>query len=763
MKKYWRISPRHIGFGLLGWLLGTNALVGLVHLTNWWPLQVLLFLCITFLPGVAILRLLRIVLRTFSAGVVYSFGLSILTLMMSGLIANQLLFLLGWQRPLELLGALVIWNVITLILIVASVITNHSPLQLQRRPFNGWRASAWWLFGASLLLPCLATLGAFRLNNGGDALLAMICLGAIASFIVGCFLLRQRIPTDLLVWLVFIIGLSILLMTAMRGWDIVGHDIEREFRVYTLTQLHGRWDISLHRDPYNACLSITILPQMFAQLLNVPGIVVFKLILQIIFAVCPAVIFIVLRQHVGKLGALAGSLLFICYPTFINDSAMLTRQGVAYLFFALALLILSNQTQKIRYKVVFLLCALGAVLSHYSTAYMFVALFVAAAGFKLVIVFLQRRRMRWRLNKPKPGYHQTVLSPLFAGILFLMVFVWYAQITSTSSGLILTLHKSISHLPQLFTDDNKSTDTATALFFAGGKSQVELYDSYLSSSKEHVPKMANALQYLPGLTHDELPVTVLGAWAYKIGINPSLTSTLRQNFAKILQVLAVGAVIYASYCLLRRRPNALNADFTCLSIVGVLMLALMVVLPVLSINYGVLRAFQQALIFLIIPIILLLARLTRRLWPWAKNTLATGGITVLFLLFSGFFAQLLGGVSPSLNLNNQGLYYGLFYATYADVKAHQWLKQNVKKGSDVRAANFNRALMHDPDYPFKRTGILPTQIGADTFIYLDPAQVAAQKLYLYYESSPLILTFPLDYYHGTRNQLYSTQTTRIYQ
>lgn len=763
MNKYCHISPHQVRLGLAAWFVATNVLVGLAHLTAWWPLQVLLFLCITFLPGIAILRLMRITLRTFSAGVVYSFGLSVLTLMLSGLVANQLLFALGWERPLELLGALGIWDIVTAGLIIACVLVNRLPVRIQQWSPANVAKPAWILFGLSLLLPCFAALGAFRLNNGGDAFLAEFTLFFAAGLIAYGIILRRRLPSNLLAWLIFIIGLTVLCMTSLRGWDIVGHDIEREFRVYTSTYLHGHWDISLDRDPYNACLSITILPQMFAQLLNISGLAVFKIVLQVIFAVCPVVIFVLLRQYTAKLGALVGSLLFICYPTFINDSAMLTRQGVAYLFFALALLILSNQTQKTRYKIVFLLCALGAVLSHYSTAYMFVALFMVAAGFKLCIAFVKWWQKRWRFRQAKPKVQGTVLSPLFAALLFLMAFVWYAQITATSSGLVTTLHKSIVNLPKLFSDDNRSTDTSTALLFAGGKSQVDLYESYLATSQEHAAKMAGALQYLPALTSDELPVTRLGVLAHSVGINPSLITTLRQNFAKLLQLIALGGILYAAYRLWRGRKDALNPDFICLGLAGVFVLTLMVVLPVLSINYGVLRAFQQALIFLILPMILLLVRFGSRVWPWLKTTLATGGMVLLFLLFTGFFAQLLGGVSPSLSLNNQGLYYGLFYTSEADARAFAWLKTNVKKGSDVRAANFNRAKMHDPLYPFARAGILPTQTGASTFVYLDPAQVVAQKVYLYYESSPLIMTFPLDYYDDTKNQIYSTTSTRIYR
>jgi uncharacterized membrane protein len=221
--------------------------------------------------------------------------------------------------------------------------------------------------------------------------------------------------------------------------------------------------------------------------------------------------------------------------------------------------------------------------------------------------------------------------------------------------------------------------------------------------------------------------------------------------------------MYVTYKLLRKKQGALSSDFIYLSLAGMVILSLMVMLPVLSMSYGLLRAFQQALIFLILPIIMLLTRLGRSLWPWLKTMSVTVGTVFLFLLFTGFFAQILGGTSPSLSLNNQGLYHGLFYSSEADARAFRWLKQHVKKGSDVRAANFNRAIMHDPNYPFARAGILPSQTGTGTFTYTDPAQVQAKKVYLYYESSPLIMTFPLDYYDDTKNLIYSTSSTRIYR
>jgi len=759
----WTLSASQLAAGLFGWLLAVNILVGLNGL-NWWPLKVALFLGLSFLPGTALLRLMRIALRTFAARALYSFGLSLLVLMLSGLAANYILPLFGVTRPLELPGALGAWNIVTGSIILASAYTNQGGAVIPFR-YIQWPSIHQFPFltsllaGASLLLPCGAALGAFRLNNGGGALVALLTLCYAALLITSVFLLRRRLPDGLLAWFVFILGLTVLLMTSLRGWDIVGHDIQREFRVYTQTHLLGLWNVGLHRDPYNACLSITILPEMFARLMDISGLVVFKVILQVVFAACPAVVFILLRQYAPKLGALAGSILFICYPTFINDSAMLTRQGVAYLFFALALLVVSNRAQKKRYKLLFSLCALGAVLSHYSTAYMFVALFGGAVMCKFGLAWWHHRG-RGQRRPPT----RTVLSPLFAILLLLMTFLWYTQITATSGGLATTLAASVKNVPQLFSHDDKSSDTSTALLFASKKTQVDLYQSYLADSHHgKTSKIASALQYMPMLDSDSLPLTRLGKKALAVGINPSIITSLRQDFAKALQVLALLGVLYAVYRLLRRKPDALDLDFICLNVAGMMLLGLMVLLPVLSINYGVLRAFQQILIFLILPITLLLVRIGKRLWPWARTLTTTTSIVLLFLLFTGVFAQVLGGVSPTLSTNNSGLYYGLYYSPVADSASFRWIKEHIASSSDVRAANFNRAFMHDPDYPFSRSGILPSQTDADSFVYLDEAQVKTQKVYAYHDSSPLIMTFPLDYFDPAKNRIYSTASTRVYQ
>ena len=85
--------------------------------------------------------------------------------------------------------------------------------------------------------------GANRLNNGSGDLVALVGLSAVA--ITFAFLLWRR--TDLrdsvVAASIYLLGLSLLLATSLRGWYITGHDIQTEYRVFQLTKDHGVWNI----------------------------------------------------------------------------------------------------------------------------------------------------------------------------------------------------------------------------------------------------------------------------------------------------------------------------------------------------------------------------------------------------------------------------------------------------------------------------------------------------------------------------------------
>lgn len=801
------MSPNKIILWLARWLFITDILVLLSQQIDAWPIKVVTFVNIALLPGAAFLWVLRVKIASLLEGLVYSFGLSLLLLMLSGLVSNELLYLFGVKRPLELPGIWAALNLLVIACVAVGARINRETIRFKKITWPQFPITTWLTIVLASVLPVLATFGAFRLNNGGNALVAGATLVGATIMLVWALILRNKLSDNSLGFVIFMIALSILLMTSLRSWDISGHDIMREFHVYALTHVRGHWDIGAYRDPYNACLSITILPEMFARLLHISGIVVFKLILQTIFAACVVAIYLMLRRFGSKLVALSGCALFISYPTFINDSAMLTRQGVAYLFFALGLLAILRSDNARVHRWLFLLCSLGVILSHYSTTYMFIAIFGMALVSKLLIQKLRRWPRDWR------SHQFSALSPGILLIIVLTTFLWYSQFTATSGGLSRTIATSIANVPHLMSADNKSTDTSAVLFLAAHRTQVDIYQAYLARPTTS-NKIVEAAQYQPQISGDDLPLTRIGQKLTRVGIRPSISNDLRQNFAKILQFLATISVLYFAYTRIfrvktasphrvvikmsrlrpkriLRRPSSnaatserssliapeslpemvpklpqsglLPLDLISLSLGGVALLVLMAVMPTISVNYGVLRAFQQSLIFLLVPITLFLALLVRRLRQWIKVALAGLLLSGLFLLFSGVFAQLTGGVPGSFTMNNHGLYYGLYYTSKADLRAYDWAKSVLPRRSDVRSASFAKAIMHDPSYPYYRTGILPSQRPADSYVYLNEAELVRQKFYVYHDSSPLITTFPLDYYQDWSNQVYSTSTTGIFR
>src|SRR5687768_12320873 len=211
MRKSWKVSARGLAISLICWLLASSLIAILAHNVEWWWLKPPLFLSLVFLPGVALLRLLRITPKTISMSVLYSFGLGILVVMISGLLVNEALPLFGVVRPLEFWWALGAWGNVTAIIIALGILRNKSSLEFKKWPRRSFSKSMWISVLGSFLLLAVAVAGAFRLNNGGDGLFAMIALGIAAGLIIYIFVLRRRLPEGALAWLIFSIALAILL------------------------------------------------------------------------------------------------------------------------------------------------------------------------------------------------------------------------------------------------------------------------------------------------------------------------------------------------------------------------------------------------------------------------------------------------------------------------------------------------------------------------------------------------------------------------
>ncbi|HJT57661.1 MAG TPA: hypothetical protein VJ761_14255, partial [Ktedonobacteraceae bacterium] len=376
---------------LFSLLLGIELLANILELShvNFLGTTTLIAFCTYLvLPGFLIALILRIKQISFWEHLLIIVGLSIAYVEFGGLLLNILLPLLGVRNPLAFQNLLIGFDVYTLLLFIGAwartkpfiiqipmqsaliaetgpakvskpgqfvkpgqIDTNFqtienvrsiTPIALQFPRRSTLEKS---LYILPLFFPILATLGAIVLNNGGSDILTLILLGAIAFYSLLLVLLRDKIAVDLFPFGLFFIGLASLFTTSLRSWYITGHDIEREFYVFQLTNAHHMWSMAFYQDAYNACLSITILPTVLTNLLAIPDMYVYKVIFQILFAIAPVLVFFVIRNYATPVLAFLSAFFFISFPTFFNDMPMLNRQEIGFIFFGLVLSMMLKRNQ----------------------------------------------------------------------------------------------------------------------------------------------------------------------------------------------------------------------------------------------------------------------------------------------------------------------------------------------------------------------------------------------------------------------------------
>lgn len=364
---------KKILFSLLVGLVLLTTILELTHVNVWGTTTILSFCTSILLPGFLISLILHIKKLSFWENLLFVVGLSIAYLEFGGLLLNVLLPIVGLNDPLAFQSVVFGFDAyLVLLFVFAWIRTKQLVIKIQ---FPKYSKTEKVLYSFPIVFPILATLGAVVLNNGGSDILTLILLGAIAVYSLLLVLLRDKIELNLYPYALFFIGVASLFTTSLRSWYITGHDIEREFYVFQLTNTHHIWNMAFYQDAYNACLSITILPTVLTDLLSIQDMYVYKVVFQILFATTPVLVFFIIRNYTTPVLAFLSAFFFMSFPTFFNDMAMLNRQEIGFIFFGLVLymMLLSDLSSRMR-KILFVIFALSVIVSHYSTNFVLLAL-----------------------------------------------------------------------------------------------------------------------------------------------------------------------------------------------------------------------------------------------------------------------------------------------------------------------------------------------------------------------------------------------------
>lgn len=377
---------------VLAILLAMAGLVGLAALGLDIPVlrQIVGFVFLTFVPGVLILRILKIHNISVVESLVYSVGLSLAFVMFAGSLVNLTLPLFGIARPISILPLMATFVSLIVILGVVAYRRDRDYLPPSQADSPSVLFSPPVLF--LLLVSLLAVLGAFLVSyyqNNILLLIFILVVAAVAGLVAfGKFIREKTYPLAIIV-----IAVSLLYATAMTlaSRFLVGGDLITELLCQNLVTQNGYWNPAIWGS-VNTTLSIVILCPVYSVMLDMDAVWVFKIIYPWFFCLVPLALFHVYRQQIGSRRAFFSVFFFMSLINVVGGLGY--RQLIAELFFALLILLMVDRrltsTQKSALAIIF---AMSITVSHYGLAYVCFAYFVL--GWFLLKIMKNKTVIHW--------------------------------------------------------------------------------------------------------------------------------------------------------------------------------------------------------------------------------------------------------------------------------------------------------------------------------------------------------------------------------
>ena len=742
-------------------LLGAGVTIILTGVTIWLDIpvarQLLGLLTLFIIPGFLVICLFKIPCRSVSEYAVISLGLSIAFLMLFGVVLNEVLLALNIPDPLSA-SRVRTWLIILLLLLTGVALNFRTGLFWVHPTLETSRIS-WIATIIPAFFPVLSIWGAVNLNNGESNMVAAAAVFIIAGYVLFVIGFHQRVPSRTLEFSLFMIGAALLFSYSLRSWHISGWDINQEYYVYQLTQSSQRWNIADFRDPYNACLSITILPTVINAVLNINDELVFKLVYQLLFAAVPLVIYLISRNLLSLILSYLAGLSFIFQPWFIQPAPALARQEVALLFFALVVLAALNQSLPKRQKNA-LLTIFGAamIVSHYSTSY--IALGMLALVF--IISFLRRTLppIRTKLAGGMPQF----ISGRVLLVLLLFAFFWNTILTETSGNLTFVAYITALNLQNILEVDFRSEDVALALGLAEKQFDIDTVNDYIQAKNTEYAS-AEGL-YPPEISQEFSPRVVVSPELPELIENEPLQDLLAISTVVVKQLVKALMIVGAfRLIMLALRTFQLSFEFSLLSLISIGLLFAFLVLPVISLYYNTFRVYLQTLVVSSTAVIVGADAIFYFIRNSLVRTQVIGVFLVIFFLLSyGVFAHVVGG-PVTMNLNNLGEDYDKFYTHEGEVYSAQWLasarEQDTAIFADAVAAlrlvSFGDGILN------ANPTILPSIITQESYVYLRYANIYTGITEAIYNGQQISYNYPIEFLDQHKNLIYDNGESRIFR
>ncbi len=595
--------------------------------------QIYSYFFLTLLPGLLILRILKFNELNFTEKFVLAVSLSISFLMFFGLLINEFFYSIGYKTPLAVKPLIITFSFLFIVMESINYKRNNYVNINFISDYCNLSALEKTILIIALFFPVLSIYGTYLMNITDNNIFLIIMLYSITFFILAISFINQRISDKLYPIIIFLMSISLLLMSSLRSNYLIGDDVHSEYYLFRITFENFYWEPAT-KSALNSCLSISLLPTIYQSFLGINMEYIFKVVLPAIFSIAPLIIYLMSKKYFEPFYAFLTSLFFMSQQLFIF-TPLFIRSNIATLFLLLFIYTsFMDKGKESTKKLLRLIFIFSCLVSHYSTTYLFlILLFLTWLGMQIIsniIIINEGHR-----HQVKDTFASTSIIALF----FTSIFVWYSQITESA------FNSGIRFIQNIFS----SLAEAFILESRGG-TVMDALGTEVSSAAVYIKLISNWLVIFLLL----LGILIV-LIKYKQMISFANIKTFQKNTKGFLK-------------------SKIDIEYFVISIVGLSFIILSVIVPYFATGYGLNRIYFTLMTFLsLFPIIggVLISKKIR-----CKSFVVPLIVIVIFFMSnSGLIDQMFNN-PISINLNSKGPVYDYFYIHDYDVYAATWLQKN---------------------------------------------------------------------------------------
>lgn len=336
------------------------------------------FVYLTFVPGIIILRIIKIHKLSNIEALLYTVGLSVAFLMFTGLFMNIFYPLFGISRPISIVPLVITISIILLVLCFLGYERDKNfacPCYIDLQDILS--PPALFLY----MLPFLSISGTYMVYFHNSNIILMFLIILIA-FIVVSVAFNRFISKKFYSLTVIVIAIALLYHRSLISPYLTGPDIPIEYYFSNLIVTNSYWDSTI-ASSFNGVLSTTILPAIYTVILGIDTIWIYKIFYPLLLSLVPLGLYYVFNQQTDEKTAFLSAFFFISLVTFFITLTYMARQQIAELFFVLLILLLLNKKidalKKAGLSIIF---SISMIVSHYGLSYVYMIYLIT--GFILV-------------------------------------------------------------------------------------------------------------------------------------------------------------------------------------------------------------------------------------------------------------------------------------------------------------------------------------------------------------------------------------------